>query len=215
MPKKLYAIVGDYYHEPTIIRDALQQSLGQPGGHYDVEFIDEHDLTAALNDDPAGVIFFKEDRVNPETEDEFHWMKDDIQEEIDRYVRQGGGWLAWHSGMASFPTDGAYVSMLGGYFLRHPREHQVVIYAPRESHELGSGMATFAFADEHYFMHHDTDAVDVFLTSSSVDGDSVAGWTKLHGNGKVCCLTPAHMLEGLNDPEFQKVLRRAVEFVTG
>jgi type 1 glutamine amidotransferase len=145
----------------------------------------------------------------PEDEQVKEWMDAQVSRQIERYVREGGSWLAWHSGLASYPEDGEYVRMLSGSFEFHPDQHQVTRYTP--SAGIGGG-PSFAFLDEHYFVRCAEEEIEIFLRSESVDGTSIAGWRHNFGFGRVCCLSPTHRLEGLMDPDFMETLYNCVKW---
>lgn len=213
--KQIVAIIGDYYHSADMIRQSLEQALRQPDGGMLVDLIiaEAEELPARLKDRPAAVILFKENRTSPTDTNPRNWMTDELEENIVRFVGNGGGWLSWHSGMASYAEDGPLNSMLRGYFAYHPDERKIVRYR-REPigpfGELAKVNESFEFEDEHYFVVCDRRQTNVFLHSDSADGQSIAGWSHDFGEGRVCCLTPAHTLEGLLHPELSKLLRSAV-----
>lgn len=202
--KQIVAILGDYYHREADSRAALlvalQSEIG--AGRLNVRFVGKEQLGEALEGKPDAVVLFAEDRVAPEEDGDRKWMTPETAERIVRYVEDGGGWLAWHSGLASYDPNGAYAHMLRGYFLHHPAEHQTVTYT-------GEG-GEFAILDEHYFVECRTEETEVFLRSSSVDGESIAGWRHGYGAGRVACLTPAHRPEGLLNGSVTKLLADAV-----
>ncbi|MCR8633057.1 ThuA domain-containing protein [Paenibacillus radicis (ex Xue et al. 2023)] len=209
--KTIYAIVGDYYHSEDIIQQSLSLAL-EPvveSGHYHIEYISADHLLERLDSHPAAVILFKEDRVNPRDETVRHWLTEEIAVAISRYVKGGGGFLAWHSGLASYPQDSLFIKMLGGYFDYHPTKHQMVNYRgvlPTDhSQEI-----SFEILDEHYFVICDEAKTTVFLQSDSVDGHSIGGWTHSYGKGTVCCVTPAHNKEGLLHEGMLELLRSSV-----
>lgn len=197
--KRITAIIGDNFHEETIIRIALEaaiERLGEEDGLL-VEYASYEQLAERLDRKPTAVILFMEDRVDPHTPAMRRWMTPEIAQRIVEYVQQGGSWLAWHSGLASYEKVGAYIGMLRGHFITHPKEHSVVTYRT-EKNELGiPDQASFSFVDEHYFVACDEANTNVFLRSSSRDGESIAGWHHAEGEGKVCCLAPAHLEAGL------------------
>jgi type 1 glutamine amidotransferase len=209
--KRIVAIVGDYYHRPEDSAKALNQALKTriDAGELSLRYVAVEQLQETLADQPDAVILFAEDRMTPESNDKAKWMTDETAAFIVRYVEAGGSWLAWHSGLASYDPEGVYVSMLRGYFLHHPHEHQTVRY----SYE---GQAdSFEIVDEHYFVACHTEQTEVFLRSASIDGISIAGWRHAFGDGRVCCLTPAHCPEGLLHPEVLKLLNQTVSWCAG
>ncbi|WP_276355327.1 ThuA domain-containing protein [Cohnella caldifontis] len=214
--KRIFAVVGDFYHRPEDAGGALQQALLTWAGAGDVSlrFIEATRLIEALEEAPDAVVLFKEDRVAPQEDENARWMTDETGAAISRYVEGGGGWLAWHSGLAGYEPSGSYVAMTKGRFLHHPAENRPVRYVP----EPGRGFADpaeFEVLDEHYFVECKTEETEVFLRSESVDGQSIAGWRHGYGSGRVCCLTPAHRREGLTDPAFLRLLGQAVRWCCG
>lgn len=209
--KKVVALVGDYYHKEELAREALLQAFGEKAAELELHFVkDPNSLMTAITAGPAAVILFAEDRTDPQGNPDATWMTTAISEQIVRYVEGGGGWLSWHSGLASYPADSSYVQMLRGYFLSHPEQHRTVRYSPIDEETAG-----FEFLDEHYFVHCDERRTEVFLRSYSVDGQSVAGWRHSFGSGRVCCLTPAHRPEGLLDAGFSRTLLREIMWTAG
>jgi len=205
------AIVGDYYHDYTLAKQSLDLIL-KPYIEEDIvklSYIPVQRISAELEKQPDVVILFAEDRTDPQNEPESRWMTREVSQQIESYVNQGGGWIAWHSGLASYPEDSEYVKMLRGYFISHPSIHSEVTYTPTsEGSRLGLTTEAFSFMDEHYFVECAEDKTGVFLRSSSTDGESAAGWMHVYGDGRVGCMTPAHLAEGLLMPEFIAVMRR-------
>lgn len=203
--KTVLALVGDYYHKAEWAEAALRHATK---GLEDVELrcVEVEAFEAALRGDgqdkPDMVVLFREDRIDPQSEEPRRWMHEGLQRLASDYVEAGGSWLAWHSGLAGYDAEGPYVRMLRGYFLTHPADHQPVRYTPTTS-----DAAAYELLDEHYFVFCDEANTHVFLRSSSVDGDSVAGWTHPYGRGYVACYTPAHNEAALASEEVAGALR--------
>lgn len=200
---KILAVVGDYWHKEEMIKDCLDAVLESN----DLTYVKYDELRDALSERPDAVILYKENRLNPMDENPAMWMNEEIMETIVTYVKEGGGFLAWHSGMAEYPIDSQYIDMLRGAFLHHPSQMQTIAYK-----KLGGDLSeiAFQFIDEHYFVTCKTDETNVFLTSESIDGTSIAGWEHSFGNGRVCCLAPAHTALGLMNETFQELLREKI-----
>lgn len=212
--KKLVALIGDYYHKEEWAREALEQSLKAEIENNEVQltYIRHEQLAEELDKKPDGVILFMEDRLNPADEHVKVWMNTDIASKITAYVRDGGSWLAWHSGLACYDAKGDYIQMLRGRFQTHPRDHQQVTYTVVEHREGMVEPYDFTILDEHYFVQCDEANTDVFLRSSSVDGESIAGWAHSYGQGRVCCLTPAHNREGMLHSGSLNILNRSIHW---
>lgn len=125
--------------------------------------------------------------------DERPWMTMAAQAAFAKYVRQGGGLLAIHSGIAGYEEDALIRGLLGGVFSNHPPQCPVTV-SPKTGHPMTTGMSAFTLPDEHYFVTLDDLQVDVFLTSSSQYGQQPAGWRRSEGSGRVAVLTPGHNL---------------------
>ena len=214
MLKRIIAVLGDYYHPEEYSKASLHQALRLIHEKEKVECIEikASQLKEELINQPDAVILFKEDRVNPTEEVVDTWMTAEIGEAITRYVDQGGGWLAWHSGLASYQVESSYVQMLKGSFDYHPLNHPQVKYTDVQgNHPFGP--ISFEIKDEHYFVTVNEAETTIFLRSDSDEGHSVAGWYHEFGKGKVCCLAPAHNKEGLLDQEFTQLLAKTIEWV--
>ncbi|CAM4284550.1 ThuA domain-containing protein [Paenibacillus tarimensis] len=211
MDKRLFAVLGDHWHDPALSEEALRLAVKEAeaalGVSIAVEIVPAQDLAGRLGERPDAVVLYKEDRLNPLDETVRTWMTPETAREITRYVSEGGCWLAWHSGLAGYDREGYYIRMLSGYFEHHP-EMQAVTYtrAGGRGQKADTGEAAAVFWDEHYFVHCNVEATNVWLISTSADGRSEAGWRHPYGEGRVSCLTPAHSREALTDPDFISLL---------
>ncbi|PGT80602.1 ThuA domain-containing protein [Bacillus sp. AFS040349] len=214
--KRIVALLGDYYHPKEWSISALNKALTLLNKEENIEckIIQTSQIQEELSKKPDAVILFKEDRLNPTDENVETWMTEDVAEAIAQYVNQGVGWLAWHSGLASYSIESSYTKMLKGHFEYHPVKHAQVKYTSLEGNDL-FGPVSFEILDEHYFVKVDEENTNVFLKSQSVDGNSIAGWSHHYGEGRVCCLTPAHNEEGLVHEDFIRILASTIEWVSG
>lgn len=215
--RTIVAVIGDYYHPENIIAEAIENSLAAwlESGSLHIRYTSVERLAEELLSKPDSVILFKDDKLNPSDE---HWLSAETEKQMVAYVEDGGGWLAWHSGLASYPQDGAYVSMTRGYFDYHP-EQTLVRFDP-VGHSIDKAVAVdsslaFESFEEQYFVQCDEANTTVFLRSSSKDGESIGGWSHSYGKGRVCCLTPAHNQSSLLLPEMAKLLEICVLWCSG
>ncbi|MCM3690435.1 ThuA domain-containing protein [Neobacillus niacini] len=210
---RLAAVLGDYYHSSEWAKQSLETALSFGKEDLQIDYCTSEQLPEILEKQPDVVIHFKENRVNPANEIVETWLTQEVTSKITNYVENGGSWLAWHSGLASFPVEGAYIKMLKGYFLYHPQKHHLVHYKAIGGNSVLPSTTSFEIVDEHYFVHCDSENTNVFLFSESIDGQSPAGWCHSFGAGKVCCLTPAHNKEGLLNEGFLETLRKCVNWL--
>ncbi|WP_438347487.1 ThuA domain-containing protein [Paenibacillus sp. FA6] len=210
--KKVLAVVGDFYHNCDLIQQSLNDILSplMAEGVVQLEYCETRLISESLKEKPDIVILFAEDRVDPQNEPELRWMTPEISKQIAEYVDQGGAWIAWHAGMASYDEDSEYVKMLRGFFVHHPSENIEVTYHPVVNKSIPgteTSSEVFSFLDEHYFVECDESNTNIFLRSSSQDGEAPAGWFHTYGQGRVGCITPAHRAEGLLHPSFILCMR--------
>lgn len=210
MVKKIFAVLGDYYHEQDLATKSLEKAIGKL--KVQVIYLSVDELVVRLDEQPDLVILFAENRLNPEDENVETWMTVKESTEIEKYVINGGSWLAWHSGLASYENIEQYIKVLRGYFLSHPDEHQMVKYRIDPNTTIVEKQPEFEYLDEHYFVQIEEEQTNIFLRSDSVDGSSIAGWHHEYGAGKVLCLTPAHLEEGLMHDQFLQILRQSVKW---
>lgn len=209
MTKKVLAILGDFYHDEALAKQSFELAI-QEIDRVDLKYTTVGHLVESLKSKPDLVVLFAENRLNPEDAKVNTWMDGHAVKAIRDYVNDGGGWLAWHSGLASYEKFTDYTAMLHGYFEHHPVEHRVVTYSASGSSIIHSN-EKFEFLDEHYFVTCDEENTNVFLRSESVDGSSTAGWEHPFGKGRVICLTPAHLKEGLLHPSLIKLLVTSIK----
>jgi type 1 glutamine amidotransferase len=114
-----------------------------------------------------------------------------------------------HSGSAGYTATPVLRALLGGVFTQHP-EQCTVTAVPRPGHPLTVGSAPFTHHDEHYHMALDDASADVFLETISEHGTQPGGWTRTHGAGRVCVLTPGHNLPVWLDPAYQQLITNAL-----
>ena len=197
--KRITALVGDYWHRGDMIKEALTKAAETVGG-IALAFVEHGELAENLKGNPDAVVLFKQNPLNAPNEPFDPWMSAEIEAAILAYVESGGRWLAWHTGLAGYDKDSAYVGMLRGRFVHHP-DMKAVAYT-----RAADGAEVVTLHDEHYFVEVDERGTEVYLRSKSADGESLAGWAHAYGKGKVCCLTPAHTREALLDDGFQALL---------
>lgn len=214
MAKTIFAALGDYYHDKDLAIKSLEKAIGQLKEelNFEVELtcLSVNDVVASLDEQPDLVILFAENRLNPEDPVVNAWMGANEAAKLEKYVANGGSWLAWHSGLASYENIKPYIKMLRGYFLSHPDEHQMVTYKLEQDALFVEKQ--FEFLDEHYFVKVEEVRTNIFLRSDSVDGSSIAGWYHEHVEGKVLCLTPAHLEAGLMHEQFLQVLAASIKW---
>ncbi len=209
--RTILTLFGDHYHDREDFFSAFKEVLEVVVKDWILVDTTVDDFEGFLDQQPFAVVIAREGRVNPKDGDTKCWMSREIEEKIKNYVQNGGKLFAWHSGLASYRENGAYRSLVRGFFKYHPEEHELVRYHSQDKPVFGKQKVDFSIMDEHYFVHCDEKSTNVYLYSESHDGKSIAGWWHNYGRGKVLTLTPAHGKNGLFDQNFQSLLKIVVE----
>lgn len=139
------------------------------------------------------------------------WFEPGVTEvcpgELEAYIREGGGYFAVHAGLAfmnyGFPP---YNDLIGFDFFGHPPRCEVSVEVTDSDHPVARGVKNFSVRDEHYQLKLLCDDAKVFLQSSSESGGvQPAGYTRELGKGRICALSPGHILAVWEHPEFMKL----------
>jgi type 1 glutamine amidotransferase len=198
---KTLVLCGDYWHPPRVAREGLG-ALQQSGSVFDwIE--DARDWSSQIMNSFRSVILTKSNNVSHT--DQTGWMTDAVQAAFLDYVQRGNGLLAIHSGTAEYEQKRILRGLLGGVFTHHPEQCPVTVN-PRLEHPLCTESVPFTLQDEHYFMALDDPQADVFMTTTSVNGEQPGAWRRDVGHGRVAVLTPGHNLEIWLHPSFQALL---------
>jgi len=203
MLPRILVICGDRYHPADEVIAGLSQA-----GSGDFSF--QETLNGLeLDSGYSAVVLAKMNVVS--SIDSSPWASLEFDTRLDDFVSRGNGLLIVHAGTVGYRDLPAIRSMASGSFIRHPESCEVTL-EPNRDHPLTSGVPSFSVHDEHYFVDFDEGA-DVFLLARSEHGIQHAGWTKTHGEGKVCVLTPGHFSHVWMNPSFQVLIRRGLEWV--
>ena len=209
----ILATVGDYYHDEELCRLAIDEAVKHLKSevHVEVEYVAENHLVERLQNQPDLVILFKINKLNPKDETSTEvWMGNEAAAAIKHYVEEGGAWMAWHAGTAQYEAKD-YLDLLKGSFDYHPKVSTVKYSAEKDNGVIDSDFS-YEILDEHYFVNYDAEGTNVFLRSESKDGESIAGWAHHYGKGRVLCLTPAHLREGLLNPMTTQLLVDSIKW---
>ena len=82
-------------------------------------------------------------------------------------------------------------------------------------------MRDFVVTDEQHYMEYDKDRAHIFLETVNEDGldyrglgpAAPGGWAYDYGKGRVCYLSPGHLLTVLWNPEYIKLQQNAIRWL--
>ncbi|MFC1717748.1 ThuA domain-containing protein [Candidatus Poribacteria bacterium] len=142
------------------------------------------------------------------------WMQPEQEEAIEQFVLNGGAFLALHNAGWGYPWKDGYRRTLGGYYIGHPPIAEFRVEVVNKEHPITAGVESYDIEDEQHWLHCDHDEVDILLISQGQDGrQSVSGWAREYGKGRVVYLPNGHTLEVIRHQAFLKLLHNATRWL--
>ena len=225
---KVGVLCGDRWHPAEVVLTGLREALGEngegvlreTGGQSAREdepwtleplpLQGERSIDSWLADKDV-VVLAKLNHVSED--DSAPWLTAEIKGAIMAYVEGGGGLAVIHAGTAGFKDDPVFCRFIGGVFAYHPEPCPVTLTVSAERAPFPArSEGDVVVHDEHYMMDMVDEWLDVFLTAASEHGMQAAGWSRAHGQGKVCTLTPGHYLEVWREPAYRELIAGGVRW---
>jgi type 1 glutamine amidotransferase len=218
---KILLLCGDYYHPAQIPIEGTKQT------GFDIDVItDTSEFDPAVIEKYNAVIMSKCDHVSQS--DNTSWKTPKIQEAFVRYAENGGGLLVVHNGTVAGENTDMLDRLIGCRFKTHP-DNCPVYTGVIKPHPVTEGVNMFCETDEHYQLEILADDIDILAVSfSNKQGDeskyesepyfnapaciAPSVYVRTQGKGRVCVLTPGHVLECWLNAEFQKLLINALKW---
>ncbi len=149
------------------------------------------------------------------------WMKPEQGKAVRSFVDQGGAALFLHNVTHVGLTDPDFRHVMGAGYAGHPPVRTFRVKVKNPNHPITKGVHDFTVTDEQHYMKYDKDPKNIFLESVNESGltfkdlgaTAPAGWAYDYGKGRVCYLSPGHLLNVLWNPEYVKLQHNAVRWV--
>jgi type 1 glutamine amidotransferase len=208
-------LIGDRYHEPGHVQDGLQPVFDATGvvPHYTVD-------VRALNAENLAkvklLVILRDGMMWPDGPSGKYriWMTPEQEKAVVDFVNRGGGFLNLHNSMGLYPENGPYLKLVGGKYIGHGPLERFRVEVVDHQHPITRGVRDFFAADEQHTPPYDDQKVHLLLRNRSDEGKTAAaGWAYEPGRGRLCHLASGHTREALGNPEFQRLLRQAVEWL--
>lgn len=201
--KKILMLVGGTYH-PFDRCGEIVKPLLEATGRYQVS------ITRDLNTLRAGSISAFDAVLDYTDGGE---LKKDQESGLVNFVRNGGAFIGLHCAATSFPKSAAYVDMLGSTFASHGPAFEFPVMPTAADSMITRRIQPFRLTDELYLLDRfQADACEVLATAMWKGKPQPMAYTKSYGKGRVFFLALGHGDAALTHPEFQKLLRRGVDW---
>ena len=148
------------------------------------------------------------------------WIKPEQGKAVRAFVENGGAALFLHNTTHVGVTDPDFRHVLGAAYTGHPPIRTFKVKVKDPNHPITKGVKDFVVTDEQHYMDYDKDAKNIFLESVNEEGllyrnstTAPAGWAYDYGKGRVCYLSPGHLLTVLWNPEYIKLQHNAVRWL--
>ena len=224
---RVLIVCDDYWHPGQVIIDGTAP-LSQQGFQFDV-IKNANDFSPEKLKEYPAVLLAKSDNVSQEDNQE--WKTEEVQKAFVDYVEGGGGLLVIHSGTVCGKNTETLDRLIGCRFIGHPNNCPVTVQ-PVKRHPVTEGVEMFCEVDEHYRIDITAQDADVLIASyspaqgeeSKMEEDPYhnthaavcpSGYVRAQGKGRVCVLTPGHLLPVWLNPQFQKTLANALRWTSG
>jgi type 1 glutamine amidotransferase len=221
---RVLLLCDDYWHPGQVPINGVAP-LAEKGFQFDV-ITDAKEFKPEALSNYAAVLLSKCDEVS--REDKTSWKTEVVQRVFIDYVENGGGLLVVHTGTVAGKQTEALDRLIGCRFAFHPRDIPVTVQ-PIKPHPVTEGVGVFCEIDEHYRLEIFATDADVLIASYSpaqgapekYEEDpynnaqvfiAAAGYVRAQGKGRVCVLTPGHLLPVWLNPEYQRTLANALNW---
>lgn len=215
----------DYWHPGDVPTNGIEP-LKERGFAFDI-ITDARDFKPESLGDYDAVLMSKCDEVS--RTDKQSWKTPDVQQAFIEYVENGGGLLVVHTGTVAGEHTEELDQLIGCRFASHPNNCPVTVQ-PVKPHPITEGVEQFIEVDEHYQLEMLADDADILIASysppakgqewydesnpyfSSPGAVCPAGYVRTQGKGRVCVLTPGHVLPVWLNPQYQRTLENALKW---
>lgn len=154
-----------------------------------------------------------------------NWITPAQGKAVRAFVDKGGAALFLHNVTHVGLTDPDFRHVMGAAYMGHPPIRTFTVKVTNSSHPIAKGVKDFVVTDEQHYMEYDKDKKYLFLESVNTDGlrhkhegkdwgtTVPAGWAYDYGAGRVCYLSPGHLLVVHQNPEYVKLQQNAVRWL--
>ena len=216
-PIRILVMTGGHDYNDESFKEMLT-SLGPDITYQMAEFPAAYDMFLPVNRGKYDVLVF------------YHmWDKitDDQARMFVDCIKSGKPVVVLHHSLCAFESWPEYRNIIGGkYFLNlatvngkeypagsyiHDLSFRVKIINP--NHQVTKGISDFDIFDETYKNYYVAEDVTPLLTTDEPTSEPVIGWTKKYGKARIVVFQSGHDTPTLENPDYRRLLKQAIEWV--
>ena len=219
-PKKVLYVThsAGFVHDCLPLSQQVLRDIAARAGGLDLTATND---LSALNDlrDYTAVAFFTSGELK---------LSSEQKEGLLAFVRNGGGFLGFHSATDTLYGWPEYGDLIGARFDGHPWVQSVRIDVEDPAHPATRHLApSFTITDEIYqFREFSRDKVRVLMTLDTgsvdphaagvnrTDNDFALAWVRPYGNGRMFYTALGHFEDTWRDPRFQQMVEQSLLWIT-
>ncbi|MDF1515813.1 MAG: ThuA domain-containing protein [Anaerolineae bacterium] len=182
------------------------------------EFVSE---TAEVRDSYDAFVFYSMFKDTPT--DDVAWYAGKPKTALERLGETKQGIILLHHALLAYPDWPMWDDIAGmrkRIMRSYHQNEQVAVDIADSEHPIAKGMASWKVIDETYILDNAVmpEAVPgnrIFLTTQHPRSMQAFGWTRQYKQARVFCFPSGHGYATYANPNFQTVLHRGIEWVTG
>ncbi len=199
----LFEVGGTAAHDAVKLPEMLKNVL-EDTGRFAITISQDRDLFRRQNVSGFDAVMLYTTRVELTPEQE---------KGLIEFVEAGGGLVSIHSSTSMNMKSDAFWKLLGGRFAGHGGgKFRVKITG--KSHSIVRGMLDFEVTDETYRHTFCPASKLITLMRRESDGEPVT-WVQYYGKGRVFGTALGHDSRTWSDPNFQRLVIRALDWAAG
>lgn len=149
------------------------------------------------------------------------WMTAEMGKAVRSFVDDGGGALFMHNVTNVSLYNDDFRHVMGGAYQGHPNIRPFRVTITNHDHPITRGVNDFTVTDEQHYMEYQKDPKFLLMQSVNEHGltyrnlgaSAPAGWAYDYGKGRVCYLSPGHLITAMWNPEYEKLQKNAVRWL--
>lgn len=189
--RRVFALIGDRYHNADYIRVALAKMFDGLDATVDYtisyeklskDTLGNYQMFVCLRDGmiwPGGYLgpdAYTAYEQNLENRSEFPppkselWLTPEQASAVKEFVEGGGGFYSLHNNSHVSLSQKAYRDVQGGAYIGHPPLRPFKVRVVNHNHPITRGIQDFVVNDEQHYVEYDKDKKYILLEAENVDG---------------------------------------------